>query len=163
MRKWELVFCMVGLVGIAEIRAQTEPGLKKQANLGLGIEGNVNTGNSMIFAQSICYDQRLFTVFGLGLLFTVSSDFGSFLSMEPEVFVRWYFLDLGIPGGGLFVQEDMGLRLASDNFVIKPAFLGGFSLGFRYAFKYQDYYMEPYIRGGFPFAFGVGLRGGVRL
>jgi hypothetical protein len=117
----------------------------------------------MIFGHSICYDKQLFTHFGLGLLLTISSDFGTFNSMEPEVFGRWYFLDMGIPGGGLFLQEDMGIRLTSDNFEFTPAFLGGLSLGFRYAFKYKDYYVEPYVRGGYPFMFGVGLRGGVRL
>jgi hypothetical protein len=154
------MFCCAAL---GESSAQTEPALQKQAHLGLGVEGNINAGNKMIFGHSLCYDKQVLTHFGLGFMFTISSDFGTFTSMEPEVFGRWYFLDMGIPGGGLFLQEDMGIRLRSDNFEMSPAFLGGLSLGFRYAFKYQDYYIEPYIRGGFPFLFGVGLRGGVRF
>ncbi|MDR2394759.1 MAG: hypothetical protein LBD93_11500 [Treponema sp.] len=158
-----LVLWMVCFAALAESGAQTEPELKKQAHLGLGVEGNINTGKRMIFGHALCYDKQLFTHFGLGFMLTISSDFHTFNSMEPEVFGRWYFLDMGIPGGGLFLQEDMGIRLASDDFQITPAFLGGISLGFRYAFKYQDYYVEPYVRGGYPFMFGVGLRGGIRL
>ncbi|MDR3114162.1 MAG: hypothetical protein LBU25_01420 [Treponema sp.] len=154
------LFCVAALV---ESEAQTAPGPQKQAHLGLGVEGNINIRNRMIFGHSIGYDKQLFTSFGLGFIFTMSTDFGTFTSMEPEVFGRWYFLAMGIPGGGLFLQEDMGIRLTSDNFEFTPAFLGGVSLGFRYAFKYQDYYVEPYVRGGYPFVFGVGLRGGVRL
>ncbi|MHB9292840.1 hypothetical protein Holit_01951 [Hollandina sp. SP2] len=158
-----LVFWMLCLAALVESGAQTEPVPQKQAHLGLGVEGNINIGTKMIFGHSICYDKQLFTYFGLGFMLTISSDFGTFTSMEPEVFGRWYFLDMGIPGGGLFLQEDMGIRLISDNFEFTPAFLGGLSLGFRYAFKYKDYYVEPYVRGGYPFMFGVGLRGGVRL
>jgi hypothetical protein len=158
-----LVFWMFCVAALAESRAQTEPGPQKQGNLGLGVEGNINIRNKLIFGHSICYDKQLFTYFGLGVMLTISSDFGTFTSMEPEVFGRWYFLDMGIPGGGLFLQEDMGIRITSDNFEFTPAFLGGLSLGFRYAFKHKDYYVEPYVRGGYPFMFGVGLRGGVRL
>jgi hypothetical protein len=158
-----LVLGFFSFMALAESSPQTEPGLKKQAHLGLGVEGNINIADKMIFGHSICYDKQLFTHFGLGFMLTISSDFGSFTSMEPEVFGRWYFLDMGIPGGGLFLQEDMGIRLTVDNFEVTPAFLGGLSLGFRYAFKYQDYYVEPYIRGGYPFIFGIGLRGGIRL
>ncbi|MDR2397956.1 MAG: hypothetical protein LBD74_04245 [Spirochaetaceae bacterium] len=150
-------------LALGEGRAQSEREPKKQSNLGLGVEGNCNMKDRLIFGHSISYDKQLFTYFGLGFMLTISSDFGDFTSMESEVFGRWYFLDLGIPGGGLFLQEDMGLRIASDHFEFTPTFLGGISLGFRYAFKYKDYYVEPYIRGGYPFMFGVGLRGGVRL
>ncbi|MDR1302680.1 MAG: hypothetical protein LBK43_09475 [Treponema sp.] len=158
-----LVLGFLGFVALTESSPQIEPELKKQANLGLGVEGNINITNKIIFGHSVCYDKQLFTHFGLGLMLTISSDFGSFTSMEPEVFGRWYFFDMGIPGGGLFLQEDMGIRLTVDDFEVTPAFLGGLSLGFRYAFKYQDYYVEPYIRGGYPFIFGVGLRAGIRL
>jgi hypothetical protein len=96
-------------------------------------------------------------------LFTISNDFETFYSLEPELFGRWYFLEMGVPGGGLFLQEDMGIRFSFDDLDPSFSFQGGVSLGFRWAFTPGDYYVEPYVRGGYPFLAGVGIRGGCRL
>ena len=139
------------------------PGVAKQAHLGLGIEGNMNLKESFAFGQSLNFDYAFFSQFSFGDSFTTSYDFNGCYSMEPEAFGRWYFLELGVPGGGLFLQEDMGVRIAMTGLDPEFSFLGGVSLGFRWAFARTNYYIEPYIRGGYPFRAGVGLRGGIRL
>jgi hypothetical protein len=138
-------------------------GVAKQAHLGLGLEGNMNPKETFIFGQSVSFDYAFFSHFAAGGSLIISYDFNSFFSFEPELFGRWYFWEMGVPGGGLFLQEDMGVRIAMDDLDPEFSFLGGVSLGFRWAFAHTDYYIEPYVRGGYPFRVGVGLRGGCRL
>ncbi|GHV25667.1 hypothetical protein AGMMS4952_04010 [Spirochaetia bacterium] len=135
----------------------------KQAHLGLGFEGNMNLKETFIFGQSVNFDYAFFSHFAAGASLTISYDFATFYSFEPALLGRWYFLKLGVPGGGLFLQEDMGVRIAMNGLDPEFSFLGGLSLGFRWAFAHTDYYIEPYVRGGYPFRVGVGLRGGCRL
>jgi hypothetical protein len=145
-------------------RQQTpETGVAQQAHLGLGFEGNMNTREAFIFGQSVSFDYAFFSHFAAGGSLTISYDFKEFYSFEPELFGRWYFWEVGVPGGGLFLQEDMGVRIAMNDLEPDFSFLGGVSLGFRWAFPHTDYYIEPYVRGGYPFRVGVGLRGGTRL
>ncbi|GHV77438.1 hypothetical protein AGMMS49942_22590 [Spirochaetia bacterium] len=123
----------------------------------------MNVKESFAFGQSLNFDYTFFPHFAVGASFTTSYDFDTFYSLEPELFGRWYFLELGVPGGGLFLQEDMGVRIAMTGLDPEFSFLGGVSLGFRWAFARTGYFIEPYIRGGYPFRVGVGLRGGIRL
>lgn len=72
----------------------------------------------------------------------------------------WDILSQG-PGGGLFVQAEAGASLIWFGDAFVPAFLGGLRTGLRVLLN--DLFVEAYLRGGYPFAWGMGLRGGVRI
>jgi hypothetical protein len=161
--KWIRVLCAVLLLSQAAWVQATENTGSRFASLGFGLEGNMNTGTGFVLGYSINYDHPIFTAFAIGVMVTFSTDFDMFNSFEPQLFCRWYFLDLDIDGGGLFVQEDLGVNINTNNYDVSARFLEGVGLGFRYAFGFKDYYVEPYIRAGYPFILGIGVKGGCRL
>jgi len=43
-------------------------------------------------------------------------------------------------------------------------FMGGLRLGYRFLLgKRRFFYLEPYARGGYPFAWGAGIMAGIRI
>ncbi|MDR2193038.1 MAG: hypothetical protein LBP19_00985 [Treponema sp.] len=128
------------------------------------------------FGRSISIDVQFFTYVIMGSAVTISDDFKQFTAIEPEIFVRWYppltavpFLKkaafLEIKDGGFFVQGDIGVSTIIGFFDrdVTPLFLGGLTIGFRFPFQNGDYFMEPFIKSGYPFLFGAGMRFGCRF
>jgi len=85
-------------------------------------------------------------------------------TLELNLIFRWYFLR---PISGLFIQFNGGpaIFLQSESFTI-PSRLGavsaGLSLGWRFLLG-RYWFIEPSIRGGYPFLAGAGLSGGLRF
>jgi hypothetical protein len=136
-------------------------GQEYRAGLGLGPEFNMNARENFAGGATLGLDFNLpKTLFALGLTATASYNFEGFITMEPMAMFRWYS-----PGGstGFFVQADAGafLILEQGEF-ISPMALGGIRAGFRLPLG-ERMYLEPYGRAGYPFMFGIGLVGGVRL
>jgi hypothetical protein len=128
-------------------------------NLGLGVEGNMNARKNMTLGGAISASYGINEILAAGLKFTMSHDFKHLMILEPEVFVRWYFLSLGkFP---LFVQGDLGSSLIMDDSHLYPSFMGGLTVGMR--FPLERWYVEPYIRGGYPFITGIGITAGLRF
>jgi hypothetical protein len=88
----------------------------------------------------------------LGLKGTVSHNFGAILVAEPEALFRWY-IPLGT--AALFFQADLGASLIFEHGALSPVFLGGLSAGFR--FPMGPLFLEPSVRGGYPFIWGAGV------
>jgi hypothetical protein len=130
----------------------------------------MNTDHGSAFGRSIRVDAQLFKYVVPGLALTVSDDFRQFTAIEPEIFARWYlplqrFPILDIQYGGFFVQGDIGLSIAKG-FEIKettPRFLGGLTAGFRAPIKNGDYFVEPFLKSGYPFLIGGGVSFGCRF
>jgi hypothetical protein len=149
---------------------------KNDVNLGFGIEGNMNTNKGWAFGRSISVDIQLFKYVIMGTTLTISDDFKQFTAIEPAFFVRWHppltafpflkkavFLD--VKDGVFFVQGDIGISVVIGFFDrnVAPMFLGGLTLGFRFPFQNGDYFVEPFIKSGYPFLFGAGMRFGCRF
>jgi hypothetical protein len=102
------------------------------------------------------YGDRL--AFGLKVVFW--EDMKEVKSWELNFLARFYFFS---PKGnsGLFVQFNGG-----PVFFTKPSDLGtisaGLSLGWRFLFR-ENFFVEPAIRGGYPYIAGAGLSAGVRF
>ena len=69
---------------------------------------------------------------------------------------------------GLFIQLNTGLVVlyAANNSFYFPADAGNFSIGLSAGWRFmltEKFYIEPYLRGGYPYYGGLGLALGVRF
>ncbi|MDR0657039.1 MAG: hypothetical protein LBG22_12050 [Treponema sp.] len=155
-----LVFLILFLfLGFSALQAE-----ENKFRLGIGLEGNMNTEYGLALGRSLMVDFHYFKYIITGAALTVSDDFSVFTAVEPEILARWYFYNLGFTDGGFFVQGDLGMSFAIEkDGDFSPHFLGGVSGGFRFPFHDGDYYAEPYLKTGYPFIWGFGMRMGCRF
>jgi len=135
---------------------QTEQDWKKFA-VGLGPEWNMVSRNYFAGGASLSFDYNLFRSFAAGVSLTASSNFSVFTALEPAAMFRWYFW--GKNHTGFFAQTDVGAFLYMEDGHTQPMFLGGLRAGYR--LPLGTFYIEPYGRGGYPFAFGIGVTAGM--
>jgi hypothetical protein len=130
---------------------------------GFGVEGNMNTSEGYALAQTLVIEGQWFKYVVTGFELIVSSDFNQYISISPGLFGRWYFYDLGFKDGGFFVQANLGATVVLDEWVPRPFVLAGVTSGFRLPYLQGDYYVEPYLRVGYPYLWGGGVKAGCRL
>jgi hypothetical protein len=125
-------------------------------NLGFGIEENMNTCTGIAFGGNVNASYKINEILDAGLKLTMSHNFERIMVLEPEILIRWYFLPSSkYP---LFIQADLGSSLIIDDSQLYWAFLGGLTAGIR--FPLNRWYVEPYIRGGYPFIESFGITAG---
>jgi hypothetical protein len=152
-------FALFLFTGVLALRAE-----ENKFHLGIGLEGNMNTEHGLALGRSLMVDFHYFKYIVTGVAVTISDDFDVFTAVEPEILARWYFYNPGLASGGFFVQGDLGMNFAIEKKSdVSPHFLGGISGGFRFPFHDGDYYAEPYLRTGYPFIWGFGVRMGCRF
>jgi hypothetical protein len=124
---------------------------------GLGVEGNSNTREGAALGGSLSGGLDLDQQLSLGLKVAFSSNMDTVTALETTVLFR-YYLPLEI--SGFFAQLEMGTAIFFENNKSYPAFLVGAVFGWRYYF-YKNWYIEPYVRGGYPFVWGAGVLAGL--
>jgi hypothetical protein len=84
--------------------------------------------------------------------------------LEPKVFIRYYLPWLHWPGefDGPFAQAELGAALFFEHDKVFPSFSGGLSAGWRFNFT-KTWYVEPALRLGFPYIWGINATVGIRL
>jgi len=121
---------------------------------GLGIEGNANTREGAALGGSLTVGLDITDIFAAGAKVTFSSNTDTVSTLEPAAFFRYYFLPL--PLGALFLQAELGVSLFFEDAETYPAFCAGLAVGWHFK-VWEGLYLEPMFRGGYPFAWGVGL------
>jgi hypothetical protein len=122
--------------------------------MGLGIEGNANTREGAALGGGLTVGLDINDIFAAGAKFTLSSNMDTVTTLEPTAFFRYYFLPL--PLGALFLQAELGVSLFVEDGETYPAFDAGLAVGWHFK-VWEGLYLEPMFRGGYPFAWGVGL------
>ena len=140
---------------LAAFFAQAEPKIA----LGIGPEWNMNSRRNFAGGLSASLDCKIAPDFAAGAVFTASHNFNGFTAIEPRALLRWYFLKSG--GEGFFAQAEAGAFIFFEDGETTVMPLGGLRGGYRKPLG--TFYIEPYGRLGYPFAFGVGILAGVRL
>jgi hypothetical protein len=125
--------------------------------VGLGIEGNANTREGAAFGGNLTTGLDLDHQFSLGLRIAFSSNMDTITTLEPSVFFRYY---IPLIFTGLFLQAEMGTAIFFEDNNSYPAFLAGLTFGWRYNVR-NEWYIEPSVRFGYPFAWGVGILAGL--
>ena len=103
----------------------------------------------------------------MGLRFLYASDTDSMITMEFNVFIRFYFFNRD-EHKGLFLQANGGAALVSSEKESANqdeevgTFCVGISAGWRFPFgKY--FFVEPAIRVGYPYIYSAGVSAGFRF
>ncbi|MDR2020637.1 MAG: hypothetical protein LBQ14_07730 [Treponema sp.] len=101
----------------------------------------------------------------IGLKAAWFADTGELNTLEMAVFLRFYIPPRG--GAGFFIQLDGGSSLFSrgGGFSL-PAGAGGVSAGLSAGWRFllgRHWFVEPYLRAGYPYIAGAGASAGFRL
>jgi len=128
--------------------------------LGIGPEWNMDSRANFAMGAVFGFDVNLPKSLALGFTVTGSNNFGGISVLEPAALFRWYFLGTGHTG--FFIQADLGAFLIFEDGDITPMFLGGLRGGYRFALM-PHFYVEPFGRIGYPFAFGIGAIAGLKF
>jgi len=102
----------------------------------------------------------------IGIKAAYYSEINGVTILELVFLLRFYFLGTAAYSGP-FLQLSGGPTLISVNGNIGfPSELGvvsaGINVGWRFLFK-NRFFIEPSIRGGYPYMFGAGISGGIRF
>ena len=102
------------------------------------------------------------SAFGFNFLYALDPE--DFIFMEAVFFIRWYFFSIK-PNTGFFMEMQGGVVFFAQD---KPELSNynaasvGIGLGFRFPLG-KHWYLEPNIRGGYPYIFGGGISFGMRF
>jgi len=147
-----------GQVQEEQTQEEQAPKLKKVA-LSLGPEWNMNSPHNFAGGISLAIHYNLTRSVAIGLTITGSSNFfGFYVIEEPALLLRWYLFTKDHTG--VFIETDVGGSLAVQGSEVSPYFLGGIRGGYRLPLG-SSFFIEPYGRAGYPFAFGLGVLAGV--
>jgi hypothetical protein len=123
----------------------------------------MNTAYNASGASWVSAARDLGRFFGAGLKAGYSYNFSGIGTLEMAALGRWYFLSF--EKSRLFAQLEAGADLIFYDGETFPAFLGGLAVGWRVSLggPSGSWYLEPAIRGGYPYIWGAGLGFGLRI
>jgi hypothetical protein len=154
MNKVLLLFIVfITLIGLVEAQEA------KQIAFGAGIEGNMNTRKGAALGMSAGVDYDVFPNLAVGIKAGFSHNMARIMTLEPEVFTRWYVWEL--KNLSFFVQAGVGISVIFEDKEAHPAALGDLTLGVRIPFN--RWFVEPSLRAGYPFIWGAGVSAGYRF
>jgi hypothetical protein len=125
---------------------------------GLGAEVNGNSHEGIAYSGGLSLGLDVNRYFALGLK-TMISSYSGMMALEQAELIRLYF-PLQRPGP--FVQAELGAFTFFEDGESYLTFLGGLALGWRFVIG-KNWYMEPAVRGGYPFIWGAGISIGLRF
>jgi hypothetical protein len=132
---------------------------EKKLEFGLGAEWNMDSREDFSGGAVANIIYNLPGLTSLGLSFTGSYNFNGIYVLEPGFLIRHYF-SRGYTG--FFVQFDGGLFIAMEDRGTTRMIMAGLRGGYRWQVD-SHFYIEPYGRLGYPFAFGIGAMTGIRF
>ena len=127
---------------------------------GLGPEWNMNSPHNFAAGAVLNFNYNLPGDFAVGFNLGASTNFFGVKVIEAGALLRNYVLRGD--HSGLFLQIDAGTFIIHEDgdviYLIELGVRGGyrFHLG-------SLFYVDPYIRFGYPFAFGIGVMAGFRF
>ncbi|GHU97444.1 hypothetical protein FACS189483_03400 [Spirochaetia bacterium] len=167
MKKKICLSVMLGILCCALSMAQEA----KRLSVGLGVEGNMNTHEYAAFGGSVVVEYGITDAWAAGIRFTTSYNFTDMLVFDPMAFGRLYVFKLPVLSavlgsgtllGGLYAEAGVGAAVVlQTEYEAATTVLGEVAVGWRFTFG--DWYVEPSVRGGVPFLWGVSVGGGYRI
>lgn len=137
-----------------------------KSSLGGIVEFNKNSISNIAPAFGISFEYSLLRRLSVGGKFIFSFDAlekeNKNFTIEPLAFARWYIVSpTGEPSAGLFTEGQVGAELIVINSKLRAALSAGAVVGYRFVIK--RFYVEPTLRVGYPYLFGIGCGCGVRF
>ena len=125
---------------------------------GLGLEWNMDSRHNFAGGTLLAFDYRLPHFTSVGLFLTGSTNFNNTYVIEPVLVFRAYYREYEFSGP--FFQNELGISFITEDGRQTRLPLVGFGTGYRFHAG-SSFYLEPYIRIGYPFAFGIGVIAGI--
>jgi hypothetical protein len=152
MKKWILLMILVPGIYLCAFAQE------KKMSLSVGADWNMASRYDFAGGAVLNFLYNLPGAASMGLSFTGSMNFNNIYVLEPAFFVRKYFSqDIH---SGFFVQYNVGAFIALEETGITPMVMSGLAAGYRIQLG-SSFYIEPYGRVGYPFAFGLGAMAGI--
>lgn len=137
--------------------------------IGIAAEVNKNCVELASPAGGLSFDYSFARRVSAGLRAFVSYDVQSarvdenaIVTFEPLATLRVYVASpTGEPAAGMFLEAQCGSAILFVNDETRSSVSAGGAVGFR-AVKGNGY-IEPFLRGGYPYLFGAGIQAGVRF
>lgn len=120
---------------------------------GFGAEANGNTREGAAIGGSVSFGFNINRYLALGYKTAFSTNLDTVSVLDHLGLLRWY---LPLPKQGLFLQGEIGISAFYEDGQSKPVFLGAAAAGWRFLVG-KNFYIEPVVRGGHPFAWGAGI------
>ena len=121
--------------------------------LGLGAEAGANTPEGISIGGRVTFGIDANQSLALGMETAFSNNLKTISNLEHDVLLRFY---PPLKLRGLFVQAELGVSIFFKEESSYPALLGGLGAGWHFPIR-KSLYIEPYIKGGYPFIWGAGL------
>ena len=158
MKKWFIGILL--LVISPAVFTQEKKEVNNPVSIGLGLEWNMDSRHNFAGGTALSFDYKLPWYFAAGFTVTGSTNFYNFKVIEGTVLLRNYVQRNDY--SGLFFQVDIGSFIIFENGDIIPMFEIGVRGGFRIPLG-SSFYIEPYGRIGYPYAFGLGVMAGINF
>jgi len=142
-------------VSILFVFSQNDP---KMA-VGLGPEINMNSRENFALGVVLGFNYNLASSYAVGVTIAASNNLSGISVIEPAALFRWYFLGRE---SGWFAQADAGGYFVFEDGEISTLFMAGLKGGLRMPFGTR-FYIEPHLRVGYPFLFGIGAMAGMKF
>jgi hypothetical protein len=177
-RKKLLLFTLISTLGIVPAFAQYQASAREDFWVCPVLEASFFSLRNPAFGGGAALGYGNGMSFGLKVLY--SDDLHGVRTLEINILARFYFSELfrpkaenpeggasGAAASGLFIQLNGGpVIVAQDSSIAMPSEKGTFSAGLSIGWRFllgRYFFIEPAIRGGYPFIAGVGLAAGVRF
>ena len=140
-------------------RQQQEPAQSKSevpksgffAGAGSELNNNSASKSSTAMGGNVVLGYDLNRSFALGLNTIYSHDMNTVSTLESMLMFRYY-----LPATGSFLQAEAGGVLSATDGKNSTIPLGGLTAGIRLEVD-KNWYLEPTLRGGYPFVWGTGV------
>lgn len=126
---------------------------------GLGTEINGNSHTGVAVSADISAGVNFIDHLSAGLRFSYNHDMDMVAVLEPRAFIRFYVLPINT---GFFIQGEAGCVIVDIMDDTYYRFAGGIITGYRYDLT-KRFYIEPSIRIGYPYIWGIGTSIGFRF
>jgi len=152
MKKWILLAVLVPGIYLCAFAQE------KKMSIGIGTEWNMASRYDFAGGAVVNFLFNLPWTSALGFSFTGSMNFNGIYVLEPAFLVRKYFSQ--DKHSGLFFQFNAGAFIAFEKKGMTSMLMAGLATGYRIPLG-RSFYVEPYGRLGYPFAFGLGAMAGI--
>jgi len=142
------------LICVFNLTAQenTPQEFQKKTAFTYGVDVNMNSPTGLAYGAILGIEFYLPERSSFGIQLTASSDGASNNVIEPLLAFRYYFTDLH----NLYLQLDTGASFITEIGETRFNLLIGLKAGYKFNVG-KIFFIEPFIRGGFPFIAGGGL------
>jgi len=153
--KIRLAVVLIFICSISAFSQESQFSLDNKFAAGLGLEFNLDSRHYFAGGIVAAFDYNLNSNYSVGANLTVSNNFNGFIVVEPTVMGRHYIWE-NCHRQIFFVQIDLGALFFREDGEWTTMFEMGLRGGFRMPIR-TIYYIEPYGRLGYPFAYGIGF------